>query len=438
MKVVILASGKGERIRERCLSPKPLISLLGVSLIERVILTAKEAGFEDFLIVVGYEREKIKERLKDGKSYGIKIAYVDNDDWEKENGMSLLKAAPFLKEKFILLMSDHIFDKKILELLKESEGEDCILCIDKNPPHYIDLEDATKVKLDNNYIKNIGKNLKDYDALDTGIFLLSPVVFDILKKSIEKGDSTLSGAIKILAQEKEIEGLDIKGRFWIDIDTEKELNTAQNILLKKLTKTTDGVISRYLNRPISRRITKILLNYLFFTPNKVSFISFLIATLSAIIFSLGNYISFFIGGTLAQISSILDGCDGEIAKCKFKVSEYGAWFDACLDRYADAFIILGISFGLWKVSFDIKIWIVSFSALIGSFMNSYTAIKYDAVFTKEKKSPKIRIGRDLRYFLIMLGAILNKLFSALIILSFITNFESIRRVFVLKEKEAEK
>jgi CDP-L-myo-inositol myo-inositolphosphotransferase len=435
MKVVILASGKGERIRDKYLSPKPLISLLGLSLIERVILTAKDAGFRDFLIVVGYEKEKIKEKLKDGKEYGVEINYVDNDEWEKENGVSLLKASSFLKEKFILLMSDHIFDKEILELLRKNEEKECLLCIDKNFPRYIDLEDATKAKLEDDYIKDIGKNLKDYDALDTGIFLLSPLVFDALKESIKNQNTTLSGAIKILTKDKKIKGLDIKGKFWIDIDTEKELKIAKKILLKKLTKTTDGFVSRYLNRPISTKITKVLLNYPFFTPNKVSFISFLIATLSAAVFSLGNYISFLIGGILTQISSILDGCDGEIAKCKFKVSEYGAWFDACLDRYADAFIILGISLGLWKISFNIGVWIISFFVLIGSFMNSYTASKYDAIFTKEGKSPKIRIGRDLRYFLIMLGAVLNKLLPTLVFLAIITNIESIRRLFVLRKIE---
>jgi CDP-L-myo-inositol myo-inositolphosphotransferase len=434
MKVVILASGKGERIKDKYPSPKPLISLWGLSLIERIILTAKEAGFRDFLIVVGYKKEKIKERLKYGKIYGVNIEYAENDEWEKENGVSLLKTVPFLKEKFILLMSDHIFDKEILEELKENQ-EECVLCIDKSFPSYVDLEDATKVKLEGDYIKDIGKNLKDYDALDTGIFLLSPVVFEALKESINNKDTTLSGAIKVLARDRKIRVLDISGKFWIDIDTERELKIAQRLLLKKLPKTTDGIISRYINRPVSARITKILLKYPFFTPNKVSFISFFIATISAVFFSFGNYINFLTGGFLAQFSSILDGCDGEIAKCKFKTSEYGAWFDACLDRYADAFIILGISLGLWKTSFDIWIWIVGMFALIGSFMNSYTATKYDTLFTKEKKNPKIRVGRDLRYFLIMLGAILNKLFPTLVILSLITNFESIRRLFVLRKIE---
>ena len=77
MKALIIAAGKGKRLKDITKkTPKPLISLLGLSLIERVILTAKQAGIDEFFIVTGYLGEKIKEKLGDGQKYGINISYI--------------------------------------------------------------------------------------------------------------------------------------------------------------------------------------------------------------------------------------------------------------------------------------------------------------------------------------------------------------------------
>ena len=66
-------------------------------------------------------------------------------------------------------------------------------------------------------------------------------------------------------------------------------------------------------------------------------------------------------------------------------------------------------------------------------MNSYTAIKYDAIFNTTERTPLIRIGRDLRLFIVMVGSFLNKLLWVLIILGIVTNFESLRRLVVFRK-----
>ncbi len=431
MKVLIIASGEGRRIRSASSSPKPLIPLLGLSLIERVILTAKKAGFKDFLVVVGYKGDVIKDKLRDGKRYGVKILYIDNPHWKEENGVTVLKAESFIKENFILLMADHILDYRILERLKERADRGNILCVDRNPKDYIDLAEATKVKIKDGKIEEIGKNLSCWDAIDTGVFLLSPKIFPALRKSIERGDSTLSGGIKILAREEGVEAVDVEGKFWIDVDTREDLEKAEKILLAQTGKLTDGFISRNINRPLSRRITKILISTTL-TPNMVSFLSFVVCVVSSLFLAIGNYWGFLVGGIFAQVASILDGCDGEIATLKFQESEYGAWFDASLDRYADALILLGMSIGEFKITANVGIWIAGFFALIGSFMNSYTATKYDSIFKFKRKRMFFRLGRDTRLFLIMVGCFINQIYFTLIVLAFLTNIESLRRLYIVR------
>ncbi|RKY85038.1 hypothetical protein DRQ09_07815, partial [candidate division KSB1 bacterium] len=297
------------------------------------------------------------------------------------------------------------------------------------------IEDATKVLIENDKIIDIGKELTIYNGVDTGIFLCSPSIFDALEESINNGNDTLSGGIRVLADRGKMRTLDVSGKFWIDVDDTKALKNAQSLLCRQLVKKTDGPVSKVLNRHISILISRFLLKKNI-TPNQISVISFIMSIIGAAFLSMGRYVSFVAGGVLVQLSSIIDGCDGEIARLKFKTSQFGAWFDAVLDRYADALIILGMVYGFWLFHHNVIIWIVGFLALMGSLINSYTADKYDVIFrrTITTKKWKIRFGRDIRLFIIFIGALSNQIFITLVILSILTNFESIRRIIVLKNK----
>jgi len=177
-----------------------------------------------------------------------------------------------------------------------------------------------------------------------------------------------------LAKKKRARIFDIKGNYWIDVDDEIAFRKAENILLANLKKTSDGPVSRHLNRPISIRISKYLLKKRI-TPNQISFFAFVLSMLGALFFFLGGYVNLLTGGILAQISSIVDGCDGEIARLRFQTSEFGGWYDAVLDRYADAFLLFGLTYYAYFPGENFLYLLIGFLALIGSFMNSYTADK---------------------------------------------------------------
>ena len=436
MKALILAAGQGIRLRPIG-DTKPLVSLLGLGLIERVILTAKKSGIKEFCIVIGYHGEKIREHLSDGKKYGVKIHYIQNDQWARGNGISVLKARDHFKKSFVLLMADHNYDHRILgRLLKTKIGKDeCILCVDNNPQDHLNIDDATKVLTFDHRIETIGKDLTDYNCIDTGIFICNPVIFDALEQSILKVDEGLSGGIKILAQRHKMRYLPLGDHFWIDIDDKTDRKNAELLICNKLKKDTDGPVSRILNRPISLRISKILLKT-GITPNQISVMSFMIGLAGASLFFFGEYFYLVLGGILVHIHSIVDGCDGEVARLKLRQTKYGGWLDSVLDRYVDAAIILGLVYGYWSINGDITIWIIGFFALIGSFLNSYTSDKYDSIFRNEDmtKRSKFRMGRDVRLLLITIGALTNQIPIMLIILAVLTNFEALRRLIVFRNK----
>ena len=439
MKALIIAAGQGTRLRPIG-DTKPLVTLLGLGLIERVILTAKKSGIKEFCIVTGYNGEKIREQLSDGKKYGVKIQYVQNDSWIRGNAISVLKARDHFKESFVLLMADHNYDHRILnELSKIKIGKDeCILCVDRNPGDHLNIDDATKVRTVDHRIDLIGKDLSDYNCIDTGIFICNPVIFDVLEQSISEGDEGLSGGIKILAQRHKMRYMPLGDNFWIDVDDKTDRRNAELLICNKLKKDTDGPVSRILNRPISLRISKLLLKT-GITPNQISIISTVIGLVGASFFFSGEYFYLILGGILIHIHSIVDGCDGEVARLKLRQTKYGGWLDAVLDRYVDAAIIFGLAYGYWNMTGDMTIWIIGFSTLIGTFLNSYTSDKYDSIFKNGDmaKKSKFRMGRDVRLLLIVIGALTNQIPIMLIILAVITNFEAIRRLITFRSKLGE-
>jgi len=432
VKCLIIAAGQGTRFKTKG-EIKPLVPLLGVPLIERVIRSAVKGGADDFYVVTGYQGEKVANFLKRlSKRLNVAVTIIQNDDWQKENGFSVLKARDVMKEPFLLLMADHLFDPCIIWALQEqslNKGE-VLLAVDtdiNNP--LVDMKDVTKVRIKDGYILNIGKTIDDFNGFDTGLFLCTPAIFEALERACKiHNDTTLSAAIRVLAEDKPAKSVQTNG-FWIDIDDEKAHKKAEKTLLDSLRgKSNDGPVSYWLNRPISTRLSKFLVNFNI-TPNQISFFSFVLSMIAAGLFTLGNYWFLALGGIIAQFASIIDGSDGEVARLKYLSSDYGGWFDAVLDRYADAFLLFGLTWYVYSQNLSPWALRIGFLAIIGSFMLSYTADKYDKLM-KNRIQKGVRMGRDVRVFLIFLGAIFNQVYPVLIVIAVLMNLETIRRIVI--------
>ena len=234
LKCLIIAAGMGKRLSRRAES-KPLLEVGGHPLIEWVIDGGFQAGVREFVVVTGYASQKVEDYLSAfAPKKGISVSFVRNDEWERENGLSVYKARHEAGDKFILSMSDHIFDPGILRDLagQPIRADETILAVDAGVEGnaYVDLEDVTKVRVDDGRISAIGKGIENYNAFDTGLFLGTPALFAALKESQLKGDFTLSGGIRALAAKSKARVMDIGGRFWIDVDDEKAMRKAAGLL----------------------------------------------------------------------------------------------------------------------------------------------------------------------------------------------------------------
>ena len=84
------------------------------------------------------------------------------------------------------------------------------------------------------------------------------------------------------------------------------------------------------------------------------------------LFTRQGYIWGLLAGVVIQLASIIDGCDGEIARLKYRSSRFGAWFDTVLDRYADVAIAVGITYGYARTHASALVWLGGILALRGS------------------------------------------------------------------------
>jgi choline kinase len=229
---LILAAGNGTRLRPVSAGlPKPLVQFRGRPILEHVILRAHEAGIENFVIVVGYRSDLIR-RWFDSRWLGnVSVTLVENPDYHKANGISALKAKGEIHENFLLLMADHVFEPQTAKALMRqplAPGE-VILAVDPKIDRIYDLDDATKVRRKGDRIVDIGKEIANYDALDTGMFLCSPVLFDKLESATRDGNCSLSDGMRQLARERNLYAFEIGEAHWQDLDTPEALTHAENI-----------------------------------------------------------------------------------------------------------------------------------------------------------------------------------------------------------------
>jgi hypothetical protein len=159
-----------------------------------------------------------------------------------------------------------------------------------------------------------------------------------------------------------------------------EIAGCQKRFLRSLGKSQDGLVSRFVNRPISRSISRFLLQFPI-TPSAWTLSIFPLMLLAFLFLLRGHFV---IGLALFQIYSILDGCDGEIARAKYLQSERGRLLDAWCDVAGNLLLMIGLGFGLeGRYQFAFYGWLY---ALEGSLCALFIGLNELLLHTSETES----------------------------------------------------
>jgi phosphatidylglycerophosphate synthase len=125
---------------------------------------------------------------------------------------------------------------------------------------------------------------------------------------------------------------------------------AEDAVFAELLRGDLGLVARHLNKPISFRITRHLLCRLPITPNQVTVAAGLIALCGAGLIATGGRLAMVLGFFLAHVQSVLDGCDGELARVRFQQSATGEWLDTIVDDGLNLALAIAIGVGLWRAT----------------------------------------------------------------------------------------
>jgi 1L-myo-inositol 1-phosphate cytidylyltransferase len=236
---VILMAGEGSRLRGSDNTfLKPFVPLLGRPLISYALDSLIRAEIKSVDFVVGYESERMIEQVKQFLPSSLSASFIENRDWQKQNGISLLTAAGHISTPFVLTMSDHLFDGAVVDrLLDSSEPGFLNIAVDRKLDSIFDLEDAMKVQTSGNRITDIGKNLRHYDAIDTGLFVCPVEIFVYLeraKSSSRRSDCSLADAVQLMADDKKVRAIDIGDAWWQDVDTPQMLKYAERQMSERM------------------------------------------------------------------------------------------------------------------------------------------------------------------------------------------------------------
>jgi len=219
MKAMILAAGRGERMRPLTDdTPKPLLRIGGQTLIEHHIHALAQAGFTELVINHAHLGEQIVAALGDGNAYGVEIRYSAETPPALETGGGIFNALPLLGDApFLVLNADIWTDFPLAELPRQIEGLAHLVLVD-NPEHH----EQGDFSLSAGQVSQRGPAMLTFG----GIGVYSPELFS----ACTAGAFPLAPLLRQAMDENRVSGEHYQGS-WFDIGTPERLEAVNRVVI---------------------------------------------------------------------------------------------------------------------------------------------------------------------------------------------------------------
>ncbi|MGE1174646.1 N-acetylmuramate alpha-1-phosphate uridylyltransferase MurU [Pseudomonas sp. BW7P1] len=219
MKAMILAAGKGERMRPLTLTtPKPLVRAAGVPLIEYHLRALAAAGFSEIVINHAWLGQQIEDYLGDGSQFGLSIRYSPEGE-PLETGGGIFRALPLLGDEAFLVVNGDIWTDYDFSVLHQPITGLAHLVLADNPAHH----PAGDFSLVGDQVQD---GQPDSATLTySGIAVLHPQLFD----GCTDGAFKLAPLLRKAMADGKVSGERLKGR-WVDVGTHERLAEAESLI----------------------------------------------------------------------------------------------------------------------------------------------------------------------------------------------------------------
>ena len=239
MKAVILAAGEGQRMRPLTYTrPKVMIHLAGKPILEHLLLEIRKAGLEDFIFVVGYKDEAVRNHFQEGRKWGVKIEYAYQGK-QLGTAHALKMVEEFVESEFLLANGDiFVNSEDIAKLLKKGPLALGVARAENSERYgLIEIEDERVIRI-REKVKEPSSNL-----VNAGIYLLDRRVFEALAQTEKspRGEFELTDSLQILIDKGQVI-FPQELEYWLDAAYPWELLEANKFFLSRLIPQNLGVV----------------------------------------------------------------------------------------------------------------------------------------------------------------------------------------------------
>ncbi|MFC2143205.1 sugar phosphate nucleotidyltransferase [Candidatus Aenigmatarchaeota archaeon] len=229
MKAVIMAAGEGKRMRPLTHNiPKPLIEINGKPFLYYLIKNIMQSGIKDIGIVVGYKSEMIKKFLDENR---IKATLIQQDK-QRGTGHAVSVCRHFVgTSEFITVNGDDLYSEHDIRRMQIPGRVNYIAGFEHNTP-----EKYGVLMEENGFLKEIIEKptIALSKIVNTGLYKFTPEIFQALSyiRESERGELELTDAVTLLAKQKKVKVLRIRG-YWLGIGCREDIKRVSKIMIEK-------------------------------------------------------------------------------------------------------------------------------------------------------------------------------------------------------------
>jgi phosphatidylglycerophosphate synthase len=294
----------------------------GTHQIKRLIITAQRMGIKRFSIIVEGNNSPLKEILKNEKRVKSDIS------WHP-----LGSAVKFEPNPSLILQSNLVINPAGLS--------DLIVC---NVFH-----DEVAVLVDEQkdaWVKTKGGKVEEVFLISAKAVGAFVAYGNLLEKSILNSMSLKDWAEELVGRGS-VKSVRLTDGYWMRLSSDNDSRQqAENLLFSNVQKSTSGWISKNINTKISIPISRLLIHTPL-TANMISVLIGIVGTLCGFFYVIGHPI---LGAVFLELSTILDGCDGEVARIKLMESTRGQWVDTISDQLTFLSFVVGVPIGFYRIA----------------------------------------------------------------------------------------